>query len=316
MSTTPELDDLLKQARRCVRKRSYTEGVELFEQALQLDPERPEIHEGLATAHFLAENYEQAAAAFTRLTELTPRSAKAFVNLGAVYNRMGEYSKAADVLRRGLQCDRKCSEAYYNLGIAYRRVKEFGMAVTAYKEAIRLNPEMVEAVLNLANVYLEMGNHQQAITEYRNALTIRPDFERAQQGLKQAEQASAQAKAAVNPFGRLVGDAPPPKKATADDAKELTERQRQEDRAAILDLSVDIVAYGKDFAAVVSDELEPALLGLNRTLLLQDDQLQEALPRVHADFKAKLARCREKRAVLKGKILELKSHEEYIETVN
>ena len=57
----------------------------------------------------------------------------------------------------------------------------------AYQEATRLNPRMPDAHLNLANAYLDKGQYGQAVVHYRMALDIRPNWEKAENGLAQAE---------------------------------------------------------------------------------------------------------------------------------
>ena len=67
------------------------------------------------------------------------------------------------------------------------------LAVQAYLEATRVDPRMVDAHYNLANLYLEMGRYKLATTHYRHVLQLQPSWDKALNGLAQAEAAQAAA---------------------------------------------------------------------------------------------------------------------------
>lgn len=178
-----DLEDLCKIGRQLFRQGKHAEAIQMFEQALQADPDRADAHDAIATAYFVAKQFDKAVEHFTRVTQLKPMDAKAYINLGAVFNRMEQFQKAADILKKAMSRDGKAVEAYYNLGIAYRGLKQPAMAINSYKEAIKINPRMLDAMQNLGNTYLEMNNLKSAIEQYKRALEINPDFERAKRGL-------------------------------------------------------------------------------------------------------------------------------------
>ncbi len=62
MDSTNGSQDLLKQAQRSVRKHDYRRAIELFRQVIEQDGPAVEVVDGLATAHFLAGEFEEAAA--------------------------------------------------------------------------------------------------------------------------------------------------------------------------------------------------------------------------------------------------------------
>lgn len=309
MTSSPEIDDLLKQARTLLRRRQCAQAIGLFEQVLERDPDHRAAHEGLAAAHFLSKNYQPAADAFARLTRLDPLHGKAWINLGAVYNRMGEYKKAADALRRGIQRDQKCSEGYYNLGLAYRGLNQPAMAVSAYREALRYDPRMAEAHQNLANVYLDMHNPQQALAHYRQALEINPAFERARQGLATAESAVAESQRAISPFGRLV-DANAGAAQTAPRAgRALSDEQRTADRQTVHASAVAIAGAAESFLKQLRHEVERTLLALNRAASQTTDSAA-ALANVQDDFHVAVERSRELHRQLRQQVERLRAHEE------
>jgi tetratricopeptide (TPR) repeat protein len=313
MDATNELDDLVKQAQRCVRKGETQRAIELFLQALARDDQRLEIYEGLAAAHFQKGDFAEAAAHFVKISLLKPTDGKCLINLGAVYNRLAEHKKAVDALRKGIAKEKRCPQGFYNLGIAYRGLNQSSMAVSAYREAIRINPGMAEAHQNLANIYVEMGNHQQAILHYKKALEINPDFERAKRGMVQAENAALTARGAISPFGRLVDEKAYGAKTATQADRPLTEQERQEDRQRVQLLCLEIEAAASLWLQHLKGELEPALLALNRIVAQKSDP-SLSMARALTAFRAANEKSSDLRRQLKRKLLELRAHEELINT--
>ena len=287
MAESQDFEALCKAARKLLRAGQLKEAVETFEKAKELNEADVELHDGLATAYFMQDNYEAAIRHFNRVAQLDPRRGTAFINLGAVYNRMGNYNKAVEILRRGLQMEKKCSAGFYNLGIAYRQLKQWNMAVPAYREAIRIDPKMAEAYQNLGNVYLEMGNLQQSISQFKKALEVRPDFPRAQRGLEKAQDAVTAAKTSLNPFGRLVNQKMQDDAAAADTTvvsrKEMSETERNEDRKTVYTSSLKIRSSAQTLVNHLRDSIEPAVRQLNRALAEQASE-PATLSEAHDDF--------------------------------
>lgn len=306
------VDPLLVQARTFTRKREYPRAMALYRQILEVNPDSIDAHEGLAMASFVAGELVTAEQHFEQLIRLQPMEARHFINLGAVLNRQRRHKDAAEALRKAIQRNRRSADAYYNLGIAQRHLKQTSMAVSAYKEAIRLDPQMAEGHQNLGNVYLEMGSHQLAIGSFQRALEIRPDFDKARVGLHRAEDALEQAKASRNPFGRLVQSEAQRTTAAPNAVRELSEAERHEDRQQVWALAQELRSMGDSCAAFLRDRLEPQTRQLQRVVAENKNssellQAAEDFQRVYDDWTAL-------RRQLRRKALELRSHEEFMNT--
>ncbi|MBW3542552.1 MAG: tetratricopeptide repeat protein [Planctomycetes bacterium] len=306
-------DPRLEQARRHVRHKEFADAIALFEQLLAEEPTCVAALEGLAAAQFLNGDLDGAVEAYTRITRLDVRNGKALINLGAVYNRQGEYAKAADAVRRGIQREKKSAQGYYNLGIAQKHLGQKSMAVNAYREAIRLDPQMVEAYLNLANLYLEMGSTSQAVDHYKKALEVNPEFERARHGLLAAESADGAARKAFSPFGRLVDTERTGAKGSAVCVRNLSQTERFEDRQGLHAKAVKATAATKAFLNHCRDELLPSLLALSRAVA-QSTETPAAIVKYYDMFDAAVARNAVLRRELKWAVLEIRAHEELMNT--
>lgn len=272
MAAIEDFTALCDQARQHLKHREFDKAIETYMRARQIDDDRPELHEALATAYILTGKIEAAIEHLVLETQLAPRKASAFVNLGALYNRIGDHHQAVIMCRKAVAIDRKSADGYYNLGFAHRKLNQLSMAVPAYREAIRINPKFVEAHQNLGNVCIDMGNLREAIIHFRQALEIDPQFEKARIGLERAEELKAGAKIEANPFGRLV-DIDKAQSLALDPAqfRVLTEEEREADRRSLHLISLTIGRRAKDLRDLLKSKLNPQLTHLEHELASQVD---------------------------------------------
>jgi hypothetical protein len=158
---------------------------------------------------------------------------------------------------------------------------------------------------------METSNLPMAIINFKKALEIRPDFHKARIGLEKAEAAANSAKEAENPFGRLVGSHTQQANAEAALMRELTDAERYEDRVKVKQISDDIERLSKGCLEFLKFKLEPAILELQRTMA-EGASGQIDLADVADEFQAAANQWVELRKSAKRKILELRAHEEMI----
>lgn len=311
-----DLEGHCKVGRQLFRQGKHAEAIQVFEQALQADPDQADVHDAIATAYFVVKQYDKAVEHFTRVTQLQPMDAKAYINLGAVFNRKEEFQKAADVLKKAMSRDGKAVEAYYNLGIAYRGLKQPAMAVNSYKEAIKLNPRMLDAMQNLGNTYLDLNNPKAAIEQYKRALDIDPDFERAKRGLVRAEELENKSKTEFNPFGRLVDQNAFNKSKAEVRLKKMSPEERLGDRQAVRRLMVETQAISQQLFEHLRDTLQDDLTQLNRGVQLSQSAAHKSLFASSDQFDAAFQKFQDLRVQLQRLAKDLRSHEAAIKDEN
>jgi tetratricopeptide (TPR) repeat protein len=303
---------LLDQVREMMSDENYIGVVELLSEAGVDQCDEVELHNAMAAAYFMLQDYEAAIPYFERVFKLNPKSSKPLINLGAVHNRMGKFSKAVEVLRKAVALDRRSAEAFYNLGLAHRQLKQYSMAVPAYREAIRLAPNMAEAYYNLGNTYMEMGSIQQAVSQFRRALQINPEFERAAKALANADDAILQRKNNANPFGRLV-DTNKIEAAVAanntDGFVELSEEDRAIDRELIARILRSVKGDLRRFSDCLKNELEPAVRNLSREMSQGTGDLR-SVGIAHRAFEAAFRKSEPLASQLRATFKQLRTHEE------
>jgi tetratricopeptide (TPR) repeat protein len=304
-----DLEGLCKEGRLLFRQGKHSEAIQAFDEALRVDPDQADVHDAIATAHFVLKQYDKAIEHFTRVTQLRPMDCKAYINLGAVFNRKEEFQKAADILKRAISRNGKAVEAYYNLGIAYRGVKQPAMAINSYKEALKIDPRMLDAMQNLGNTYLEMNNPKAAIEQYKKALEINPDFERAKRGLARAEELENQTKASFNPFGRLV-DQNAVKQAKVDvRPKKLTPEERVSDRQAVRRMIIETQGIAQQLHEHLCDQMLDDVTQLNRGVQMSQQEAHKSLFGSNERFQAAFQKFQNLRIQLQRLANDLHSHE-------
>jgi tetratricopeptide (TPR) repeat protein len=262
------IEGLCQRARQAIAQGQIEQARQLYLQALGLKSDAPDVHYGLATACFLLNDLDSAAYHFKEVTRLDPLRPGAYINLGVVHHRLGEFEEAVQALRRGIQLDPHRGEGYYNLGLVYRNMGQPNLAVQAYLEATRIDPGMVDAHYNLGNLYLETGRYKQAIGHYKHALQLRPHWDKATNGLAQAEAAIAATEApapAATPEPRTT---PVPTAAQADDLARNIDPEGQGELLTMLHhAAIDSEAHGRQFLQIVEFQIEPAIKDLSTRLL-------------------------------------------------
>jgi tetratricopeptide (TPR) repeat protein len=313
MSDASHIPDIIIAARQFLASRKIDLAIEQYQLGLEIDPSHKEMHVGIANAYFIAKDYDQAILHFIKITQLNPKDFASFINIGAVYNRKEDYQKAIEFLRKALTRNSAAGEAYYNLGIAYRGLNQLSLAISSYKEAVKLVPKMVEAYQNLGNIYREMGQFDSAIDAYEKALEIRPDFERAQKALILAKQEKQKKKDQDNPFGRLVDQSQIRKRMDRVIYRQLTEHERNIDRYKLRELSADIEKKSQDLIDYTKTVVEPKLTAINRAIV-EGKTRESDWVEMHDNYAMILKQFQDLRTDLRRSVLELRGHEEIMNT--
>lgn len=311
MNFTPEIQQLVDQAKQHLKARQFQEATALFQQAIAQDEFNIKLHEMLVSASILAKEYAPATEQLERILRIDPANINAMINLGAMYNKLGKHNEGAAVLRKAIAKDKNNSHGYYNLAIAQRHLGDLTMAAWSYREALRINPQMADAHQNLGNVLMELGQLKQAIDHYEKALEINPEFRAAQRGIKRAKEERFQAKQAQNPFGRLVDESMIQGAAQSQAQRELTDQERLSDRSAIYKLTQSIETASEALVEFLKTDLDKVLSSLNRSIA-QESVSPGSISRAYEDYQAAVTRCMNLRRALKRKMLELRAHEEVI----
>jgi len=86
-------------------------GIELYTQAIEIEPDFTEAHFNLGNAYTKQENYDQAVTAYRKGLKINPNHTDALTNLGLVYYKQGKLTDAIQVLEQAVKIDADHEEA-------------------------------------------------------------------------------------------------------------------------------------------------------------------------------------------------------------
>ncbi|MBN1163253.1 MAG: tetratricopeptide repeat protein [Candidatus Krumholzibacteriota bacterium] len=134
----------------------YEKARELFEQALEIDPQFTECYNNLGLTFTEMNDEEKATDAFKKAIELNPELAATYNNLGYVFYRLGSYAEAIEMYNEAIGRSKDNSSAYTNLGNAYYKLDRMEEAIEAWNKAVEIDPGNDKAKRNLKRFHAEM----------------------------------------------------------------------------------------------------------------------------------------------------------------
>jgi tetratricopeptide (TPR) repeat protein len=165
----------------------YDEAIAELEQAIELVPDFPDLHNLMGLALGLTGERERAAACFQRALQLNPRYVEARMNLAIVYNDLGRYDEALEEFRAEHPRDPDhgnlspevrsyLADSHGLLGDTYRNLGLNADASLEYRKALKAAPQFLDIKNKLGSVLGELGLHEDAEAELAAALAQNPRY--------------------------------------------------------------------------------------------------------------------------------------------
>jgi tetratricopeptide (TPR) repeat protein len=120
-------------------------------------------------------DFQSAVELFDQALDLDPQSAMACSGRGWAYYGLGEYSEAITSYNQAIALDPNLAMAYNNRGLAYAAQGQWEQAMADYDQAIALDPNLAIAYSNRGFAHVEQGQWEQAVTDYNQVLTLDPE---------------------------------------------------------------------------------------------------------------------------------------------
>jgi len=208
-SASPEAYAQFLEGRELYESLRYVEAAELFQEAIELDPDFALAHLYRASttesrdAFFASLNTAEKASAsasvgeqllvkafvyasqgkadeefatLQKLEALYPKDPRVHVRFGQLHMRRQNFEKASTHYRHALELDPSFAPAWNMLGYARRNASDFDGARDAFQHYIDLLPTEANPYDSYAELLMEAGDYVQSIEMYRKALEIAPDF--------------------------------------------------------------------------------------------------------------------------------------------
>src|SRR5215212_6298246 len=151
----------LEKGKEFYRNDQDDEAVQVFQEAVRLDPD-------LAEGHF--------------------RLGLGYESLGKREEAEAEYKKAVEAYKKYFQEKRDDPEAHYALGQTYANLGQYSEAIREYKEATKLKEDDPDIYYDLGVAHTKLAQYDAAAAAFSKSLEIDPDYYRAQDGLDEAKE--------------------------------------------------------------------------------------------------------------------------------
>ncbi len=183
-----EYDRILSQVRGLDQDRKRSpEALDLFNSAIELDPERPEARWGLATTLCLLEKFEEAEPVYEKLVRDDPRNPHLRLELGWLKVRLGRTAEGIESITPLEEGIGDHPELLPALADFYTQAQKFETALRYYEHHLKINKKDFTVWTKRGDCLLHLGQQKKAAGSYRTALALNPEYFPAARGLEKSE---------------------------------------------------------------------------------------------------------------------------------
>lgn len=188
------------------------QAIDVYRQAMMVDPKNPTIYITLAKLEIYTTQYENALKDASNALLINPKNSAALAVQGWAYNFLGDYLKAETSLNNAIKEDPNNAAAYAYLSEVYLNMVNAGIgqlntmdqAIAASKSALALAPNALETHRARGLVLENTSNYEEAVTEFEAAIAINDNIADLHLALGRNYRATGQYDAAINEFSRAL----------------------------------------------------------------------------------------------------------------
>ena len=97
--SSPDVEDLLGDA--YAQEKQFDKAEDSYKKAVEMDPDEPSHHHGLADTLVAEQKYPEAIEQFKKLTQLEPGTSENYLRISQLYRQTGQFDQAETALMRG-----------------------------------------------------------------------------------------------------------------------------------------------------------------------------------------------------------------------
>ncbi|MEZ5329611.1 MAG: tetratricopeptide repeat protein [Verrucomicrobiales bacterium] len=201
----PEKGDLTpqefyNQAKAAAQQGLVKEAMELYTEAIRLDPQYGQALTGLGALYLMQKRFDDARPLFEKALSIDPNHATALVNLSMIDQASGDKESALKRLRQVISRNPGYAEAHLNIGSLLASMQQFDEAAEHLAKAAELNPKIAYAHYGLGMVQAQQGKHREAVVSLSNAIALGSRNPRTFVQLGQSQLALGEKSAAAESF--------------------------------------------------------------------------------------------------------------------
>lgn len=157
-----------------MKNNRISEAQQLYERALEINPDYVLIHINLSRVYAAQKDYQKGVDILLEGLRRNPNHFRLHNNLAVLYNDLGKPFEALAHLQKGVALEPYNARVHFNLAIAYERIGRREEAIAHYRQSIALDPSEPMAYFNLGLVQYRMGEMQPALQSFMKALELNP----------------------------------------------------------------------------------------------------------------------------------------------
>ena len=163
-----------------LRRRSLEYARQMFNKAIELDPDYALAYTGVADSSSLLYTYfdardfnlRQADKASKKALELEPGLAEAYVSRGIVTSLTHQFAEAEEAFTKAMKLEPKLFEAAYWYGMGLMAEGRFEDAIKMFDRASNLRPEDYQSAHFMGQAYKSLGKHEEKELQMRRGLQL------------------------------------------------------------------------------------------------------------------------------------------------
>ncbi|WP_210332598.1 tetratricopeptide repeat protein [Methylosinus sp. H3A] len=154
----------------------FEEAVTSYDKAIAIAPDYADAHFNRANTLQMLKRLDEAVMSYDRALSINPDYVDAVINRGNALQELGRLDGALAAYDKALSIKPSYAVALVNRGGALQELKRFAEALASYDHALSIKPDFTEAHYNRGNALLELKRLDEASASYDKALSIQPDY--------------------------------------------------------------------------------------------------------------------------------------------
>jgi len=173
------LEALQLSARLAGNQRAFNQSLDLWDRAIKVSPEHPNLHYQRALTLQALGQLKAAIPSFIQSLSFNKNQPLLYFNLAIALQDLNELQGALDAYQLCLCLEPDNVMAYHNRGIVLQGLKKGVPAVLSFNQALLLNHDSASAHNHLGNALTTLEQYPLALDSYNWALTLNPHYAQA-----------------------------------------------------------------------------------------------------------------------------------------